>query len=1206
MCNDQSPEAIDCWDKTRFYLEGEVLLEWDNQIKDDKCPKCNKTRTELLAGGLFKGYDTLHAVVGMRCVALDTRVRTKTGFIKIGDLLPANPQIDVFSKINGVEVYGEHGWEPASDVYYAGQIDSVHTTFSNGMELISSKVHPLYGCHNGKWGWHKISRYVAGDYIEARLGEWPIGSIEFTQEVKNKILLAEKRKNYECNFILPTQWSPELASILGYLISEGSVTYEYICKFTNGDQCTLDHFSSLCKAVFDKHAVLYKDITVELAGAAIRDTLAALGLCFNTAHDKSVPSELWAAPEDCVTAFLRAYFEGDGTAAVEKNNRGRQHAKPAVACYTVSKRLALDIQQLLWNLGIDASISATKSRRFGSKGEKFKHDAYSVRLYGNNIKIYSDKIGFNSDRKKTALQKCVSVINGTKCNEHFIPCVADIATDVLISNSVTPPVFRSLYGLLSNRYKSISYSKLRALNADISYSNNTLNRLLRPESRFIKIKSIENGPSVPMADLHVPGTHSFVADSILNHNSGKTATSSMIATYIEHRIITMHHATKGGIARVFQQLPNQAFEMAFVASSDVQSQDTVWAHFIGRRRQSPWLQRYIQWLKHCEKSTPLMSGVKIIEYVEKEKEIDNAHLNLTMISLNSNCFVGTTHVILPGNTWKILKSLQVGDEVVDKDGNTQVVEAIIKEPAPPFMMQVITSTGIKFIVTGNHAFPVVPGNTFRPNKNAIVRTMACDIKVGDYLLKPTSLYKHTIGLEGVYQDKDYAYIPVEKISVIRSSCEYVYNLTVSNDHSYLVQSGIATYNSSGMAGRTRISAIIDELSRFQISDSRLSADEAYRVLENSLLTVRSAAKRLHLPQYFGSMVSISSPISAEDKSMRLLKQAGELKHMLAYHYPTWQFNPFEPRENFDEYYIKDPLGSERDFGANPPAASNPLIDDPDRFRKAAIDVNLSPTIELNYYDKPDKVGNLYKAAQIKEAQLRINYDCSIVFDAGLTFDTFAGAAAHGEWMDMPGMDDPVWVTVFDWVLRVVPQVHPTRKDVWFESVIDIIQILRQKHRILQVEFDRWNSAQLVQSIREMGIMANQKGTTVQDFLKFVADAYTSKVRMLPPDQDMQHTSPEYLSGICASYYELERLERSPDLRRVFNPNKGQRRGWNSDDVAQCIVHCHRLVQEQVSGAHTGSIRSIQTVMKNEQASGAMWGTNNSGRIFHPTSGTRRW
>lgn len=535
---------------------------------------------------------------------------------------------------------------------------------------------------------------------------------------------------------------------------------------------------------------------------------------------------------------------------------------------------------------------------------------------------------------------------------------------------------------------------------------------------------------------------------IAGMRSGKTSTASIIATYFEHRLYNFHYSIEGGISVALQQLPSQPFEATFIASSDVQSSDTIWAHYRARRKQSPWIQRYINWIKEIEKRTPTLSGVKATEYRELEKEIINEHLNITFNSMNSN--------------------------------------------------------------------------------------------------------------------------------------------------------------SSGMAGRTRLFACVDELARFQDSESRLSADEAYRVLENSLATVRTMAKRIGLPAWFGSMTSISSPISADDKAMRLIRQAPSIKRMYAFKFATWEFNPFVTREDLNDAFEKDPMGARRDFGADPPAAAAPLVEDPARFRRQAIDIDLTPSCEISYYIKTDTSGMKYRAARMDEAKFLIAPERFICFDAGLTFDTFGGACAHGEWWDGP--EGKTFVTVYDWVMKIIPQKYPETMDVWFDSIMDIIKKQKDRQRIARVEFDRWNSALLMQSIRDINIPAESKGTVVTDFVKFVADANLGRIRMLPPDPNDIKVDPPDMSPAGTAFYELEHLERSPDLRKVFNPRKGERIGFNSDDVAQCVVHVHRMVQETVAIDQTGFQHSPEKRLRNEQVGSARWGIAKGGRLFMPSGrlGGRGW
>ena len=524
--------------------------------------------------------------------------------------------------------------------------------------------------------------------------------------------------------------------------------------------------------------------------------------------------------------------------------------------------------------------------------------------------------------------------------------------------------------------------------------------------------------------------------------SGKTATASIIGTYVEHRVITLGHSTPGGLSKFFNnQLRNQPFEMTFIASTDVQSADTIWARYTSLRHDSPWLAKYIRWImqKQIDQTTP--NGAKPWAYEELGKSIAHGALNFKINSMNSN--------------------------------------------------------------------------------------------------------------------------------------------------------------SAGMAGRTRIASFVDELARFENTDSAGSADECYRVLENSLRTIRSASANTLIVPWLGTMVSISSPISEDDKSMRLLKQAPTVKGMYYGHYATWDFNPDQPREMFDDDFEKDPVGAMRDFGARPPTTASPLISDPHKFRELAIQTDLKPTAIFKKYIHQDKTMREYVSTKIESAQMMRNGERYICFDAGSSFDQFAGACAHGEWVVTP--EGRQLVTVFDWVLRVLPENKP-KKDVWFDFVVGILDNLGKYYYIGRVEFDRWQSTYLIQQIRNRGIFCEMKGTTVDHYNKLVNDVNYSKVRMLPPMPEDSAVEPPFMSAAGLAFYELERLERTPDLKKVLNPKKGFKRGYESDDVATVVAHVNYMVQSSVIDIDNSN--SAGTRLRREQA-GSL-GADQTGHLFRPNVNRRLW
>jgi len=933
--------------------------------------------------------------------------------------------------------------------------------------------------------------------------------------------------------------------------------------------------------------------------------------------------------------------------------------------------------------------------------------------------------------------------------------------------------------------------------------------------------------------------------------SGKSSVAGILGTYAEHMAITIGHRTEGGLSKYFNQLPNQPFEITFIASTDVQSQDTIWAKYTGLRSDCPWIKKYIKWVKQKETEQKTISGAREWKYEELQKHIFNGALNLKINTLNSNCFVGDTPVLMADYTRKPINSVSVGDKVIDRHGHTQVVENAWKEDGIGSLVEIKTLGGKTILSTPNHKFPVwawartcacgcgdnvKPGSVYKAKhfkcgtqKKTItiqgsntsghrrkipsgyephMDLMAKDIRSGDFLMIPRSfdevrphkitkdharllgyfvsegcdnrsskmrgnkLYgtefsfnvnedltiaqdvrnicdnlgiyhktnyianrnvlvistsghkaikmatwlrengghyaKHKVlspevmrwplslkenllcGMyrgdgthylnsgtrpsisygtaseqlayqtqlllaqlgfyggvvehirkAGTYNKNEtkqyyinsggiqceslakmiwgpnnrfsnnvrlkhqrsffmvtdhYVYIPIKSVKTIKSSAP-VYNLTVSSDHSYVVDN-VGTYNSGGMAGRTRLAAFIDELSRFENTDSKRSADEAYRVLENSLRTIRSISSKMKEAPWLGTMVSISSPISEDDKAMRLLKQAPSIKHMYYGHYATWEFNPFQPRSEFDDDFEKDPIGAMRDFGARPPTAASPLITDTERFRELSIQKDLKPTASFNQYIYTDKVGRDYISTKVDTASLARNGERYMCFDAGATFDQFAGACAHGEWVYTP--EGRHLVTVYDWVFRMIPE-HKPRRDIWFDSVVQIIENLAKYYFISRIDFDRWQSTYLIQQIRDRGISCEMKGTTSDQFSRLINDVNFSRVRMLPPMPNDAQLEPPQMSAQGLAFYELERLERTPDLKKVFNPRKGSKRGWDSDDVATVVAHVNEMVQSSIVDLSTSNNRNHR--MKRESMGGHNW--SDRGSVFRAPGGNKR-
>lgn len=582
---------------------------------------------------------------------------------------------------------------------------------------------------------------------------------------------------------------------------------------------------------------------------------------------------------------------------------------------------------------------------------------------------------------------------------------------------------------------------------------------------------------------------------IAGMRSGKSFTGAHIGGYFEHFLITRGMRGRGAIQRLLRQEKSEWFEVTFAASTATQAAQTIYAKYREMRNNSPWVRRYMEWVKE-----------------EEKKQIGRGH-----------------------DKWK-----------------------------------------------------------YRINDDAI--------------------------LDGWLM------------------CRF--NRIASD--------------SAGIAGKTRIMASIDEWARLIDTEGTRSAQELYRVLNQSLKTVRASQELNGLPSFLGLMINVTSPLAQDDPAMQTYykAEAGELKKTYGWKGATWEFNPHMPEHLFDEEFVKDPIAAARDFGASPPNADMPFVDDPLRFWKS-IDWDREPIAEFMETYLNDATGKQYVGIDLKRCALDQVNTYYIFGDAGLSWDSFALVCAHPAWVradtletegededgerqrkltegahgrgrvepftqfdvvmaeDMGtymgsglsvGADAPIIMsaqenqrrmlqafattpsgsipydhrgemlaTVIDFAVRIVPT---NERDIWFNAVVNVIEQLRKKVRIAAIAFDRWNSESTIQQIRSMGIMATKVTLKPEHFMGFLRMTYNGRVSLLAPrTSDMigltekgslvVGTPQEQMEGRSVALVELLKLSRTPDLRKFHNPNKGKVRGRDSDDLARCFIGVHHLVQNSI-------------------------------------------
>jgi hypothetical protein len=294
----------------------------------------------------------------------------------------------------------------------------------------------------------------------------------------------------------------------------------------------------------------------------------------------------------------------------------------------------------------------------------------------------------------------------------------------------------------------------------------------------------------------------------------------------------------------------------------------------------------------------------------------------------------------------------------------------------------------------------------------------------------------------------------------------------------------------------------------------------------------------------GAMVAIGSPISIDDYSMKMYKSE-ETKNTLRVKMSTWGFNPTYKEADFEDEYKRDPVGSDRDFGADPPGSETPFFEDWSLLLELAEDRALSPF--LTFQDTVRLFGGItYTGKAIMEIRPS-NDDWFIGCDAGKSKDTFAIVGCRRIWTGR------AYMILQGFAMHILPN-KKKRRYVDYNTIVPFLERICEKWKVKKICFDNWNSDSIVQELQGKDIPAEQYAMTalrVEDFMAFKSSLMSGNIKMIPRLGN-EDGDPEKMDSQTRMYWEMRRMQRSKDLKKVdHSPN-------STSDLFEALVNCHRL------------------------------------------------
>lgn len=522
------------------------------------CPKCRATRYDLVAKKELRLYNELVGKLGQRCIPKGTLVFTPDGLAPIESLKPG----DLTTTGLVTEAF-DSGTPEMTEIITERGYSFKGATETHRVAALNSDFGIVY----------KIMKDVeVGDTLLLHSpGVWSTSRPQFQPFTPTD--------NARKVFTFPTEVTPELARLVGYLISDG-----YYCKCL-GVVCSNIEVSEdvqrCFEAVFGHPPRLARSLVCKTPGMAVQDWamsgssalawLAHIGLPPAKRRDKVIPDFILRSPKDIQGEFLAGLFGGDGNIAKEKHS-----GSVRVQYSSVSKKLIYQLRLMLLNFGIVTSCQKLVSPGFGKANRKA-----GAADEGEPISYF---LTFKGSEAVRTFCENVRLVEPKK-----LKSLAQLTAGSNVFYSL--PRGQTHVKLFPDKLGSKVYSQKISVGR-LGDTPASFQELIRSGYHPVRVVSTRPAGPLPAADISVADSNCYIASGFLSHNSGKSKLVGLLSTYVLHRMLKIPNPL-----RYYNQPSGEILQATFSALNDESCKENLWEPTRGFIEGSPWFDNYHSFLK---------------------------------------------------------------------------------------------------------------------------------------------------------------------------------------------------------------------------------------------------------------------------------------------------------------------------------------------------------------------------------------------------------------------------------------------------------------------------------------------------------------------------------------------------------------------------------------------------------------------------------